>query len=130
MEDILPIGSKIRLKDGRVLMIIGYLPSKPNDEILYDYICSISKNGIIRKKEKLELNKDYCYIKKDDIKDVLYIGYHDEEYEDFKKFASSVINNLNSVKLENRTLEQEDLTKVYIKSLEETYRKHGDNDEK
>ena len=129
MEDILPIGSKIRLKDGRILMIIGYLPNKPNDEILYDYICYISKNVIIRKKEKLELNKDYCYIKQDDIKDILYIGYHDEEYEDFKKIASSVINNLNSMRSENRTLDQEDLTKVYTKSLEEAYRKHGDNNE-
>ena len=43
MEELLPIGSIVELKDGKRFMIIGYLPNKIKDEMFYDYIGCLKK---------------------------------------------------------------------------------------
>ena len=54
MEELLPVGSKVELHSKRKFVIIGYLPSKPNDERQYDYICCRDRYGINWKKDKLK----------------------------------------------------------------------------
>ena len=52
MEELLPVGSVISLKDKRVLMIIGYSPNVPLSEKQYDYVGS-SISGIYKPQEDL-----------------------------------------------------------------------------
>ena len=128
MEDFLPIGSKVRLNDGRILMIIGYLPSKPNDEIIYDYICSRNRYGLLKRKEDLKLNRDIFYIKNEDIRDVLYLGFTDVEYVYLKTCASNVKDDLNNAKEVNSQLDQDELNELYLKDFKKAIGKHGEDE--
>ncbi len=58
MEELLPVGSIVALKDERLVMIIGYLPSTPLSEKQYDYI-AVDYLGITKPQEELRNKKDY-----------------------------------------------------------------------
>jgi hypothetical protein len=83
MDELLPIGSVVELKNKRLRMIIGYLPNTSDDEV-YDYLCCNHLRGFRKKKEDLKEQTDYTYIKKEDIETVLYLGHQDFEFTLFK----------------------------------------------
>ena len=129
MEELLPVGSKVKLQNGRTFMIIGYLPSKPNDDVLYDYICCRNIYGIRKKKEDLVLNSDYFYIKKEDISEVLYIGFSDMESNQLIQYASFIKSGLNEAKKEKSNLNQEELNDIYFNVYKKVIGEHGDEDD-
>ncbi len=122
MEDLLPVGSIVELKDNKRMMIIGYLPSKPNDKDLYDYVCCNSKIGIRRPKEELEENKDYFFVNQEDIQTVLYIGCQDSEFEVYKMINKKTKEKLLEAKNENKEFTNEELEKMYSDIFENLYK--------
>ena len=127
MNDMLPVGSKVKLKDGRILVIIGYLPNKPNDAVLYDYICCWNIYGVRHKKEDIVLNRDYFYVNEEDISDILYIGYSDNDFDAFSYYANLVKKDLKKLREDNKEITQEDIEKLYSKIFENTIGKPGEN---
>ncbi len=131
MNDMLPVGSKVKLNNERICMIIGYFPSKPNDAISYDYICCRDIYGIRRKKEDLTLDKDYFYISNTDISEVLYLGYSDIEFDYLNHCSDLLKKNLNAAKKNKDGLSQKNMENIYIKTLEEMISNNGgDKDDK
>ena len=110
MEELLPIGSVVELKDGKRIMIIGYLPNKLKDEIFYDYIGCLKK-GVFNNLKEPQLNRDIFYFHKRDIIKVLYIGYSNEEFEMFSNLFSKVENIRNNIDRNNIT--EEEIEKMY-----------------
>lgn len=119
MEDLLPIGSIVELTDRRRKMIIGYLPSKPNDKEFYDYICCNSKIGLRKEKIKLKPRIDYSYINKEDIKDVLYVGCQDNEFLIAKLTFDKVKSRMLEARETNTILTNEELDELYGKAFSE-----------
>ena len=131
MNDMLPVGSKVKLKDGRILVIIGYLPNKPNDAVLYDYICCRDMYGIRHKKEDLVLNRDYFYINQGDIANILYIGYSDRDFDLFSYYTNLIKEELKKAKKRKLNLTEEQLDEMYSKIFDIIIEKSGgDKDEK
>ena len=122
MEDLLPVGSIVELKDKRRLMIIGYLPSKPNDKEFYDYMCCNSLIGIRKPKEDLKENQDYYYINQEDIESVLYIGCQDMEFELDKMINKKTKDKLQEVRSQNKELTNEELENIYSGIFEDLYK--------
>ena len=129
MKELLPVGSKVVLNNGRKLMIIGYLPSKPNDDILYDYICCRSLFGIRKKKEDLVLNKDFFYIRREEIKEVLFLGLADEESDLLIQCEDLVKEKLIAERFGKVELSQEELKNIYEKVYNKLTGKNGDADD-
>ncbi len=86
---MLPIGSIVKLKGiGRKIMIFGYDQhnrSKPN--MNFEYIGVVYPEGHIDSKLHLGFNHN-------DIVEVVYEGYQDEERQDFVNIMNSVKENL------------------------------------
>lgn len=111
MTDLLPVGSLIKLKSNKKLMIIGYLPNKLEEDKSFDYICS-NEYGLIVQKDKLIKDKHYFYVDKNEIDEILYIGYHDENFEHLKNIIFLLENKLEQLKKETKELTQEALTEL------------------
>ena len=122
MEDLLPVGSIVELKNKKRRMIIGYLPNKPNDKEFYDYICTNSVIGIVFEKDKLKVNKDFFYINADDIDKVLYIGCQDKEFDLYKVVHKKIKETLLEARKENRELSNEELENMYKKAFEDLFK--------
>ena len=122
MEDLLPVGSIVELKDKKRKMIIGYLPSKPNDKEFYDYICCNSKIGIRKPKEELKEKVDYTYLNQDEIERVIYIGCQDKEFDLYKMVHAKIKDKLLEARKENKELTNEELEEMYSKVFEGLYR--------
>lgn len=125
-DELLPVGSIVKIKDGRKLMIIGFCPSNPVDINKYDYICCDSECGIIETKEKIELNRDYFFIKKKQIKNVLFIGFNDKKFDLFRL----VIEKLNSKISESNNVDENNMRKIIDSSFEELKDEVVDKSEK
>ena len=122
--DLLPIGSTVVINDEKELMIVGYLPDKISKDQKYDYVCCNPRRGIRTDRNKIELNKDYFYISKDDIDYVTYIGLQDELFETFKLSYKEVMDHIKECKENNKEFEYSD-----IKSLKDKVIKNmGDID--
>ena len=120
MDDLLPIGSIVELKNNKRKMIIGYLPNKPNDKEFYDYICCNSKTGLRKEKKELKQNKDYFFINNEDIENVLFIGCQDKEFLMYKIMHNRIKEKLLEIRKNNSNLTEEDLDKLYTKELEDS----------
>ncbi len=84
MKDLLPIGTVVTLKDGvKSLMIIGIMQSDDNDKI-YDYIAVLYPEGFLNAETFFLFNKE-------DIVDVKFKGYINEEYEQHIKLLNDYI---------------------------------------
>lgn len=103
MEELLPVGSVVELNDGTTLTIVGYSPSKYDDEVIYDYTAAIKPYGFIRPVEQLEENVDYKCIKKEDIKMVRFIGYSDELFDYYADIYNAVMSEVEKNRKENIT---------------------------
>ena len=119
MFDLIPIGSIVELKDKREVMIIGYNPNKVNESEQFDYIICMP-SGFDKVKEKLVLNKDYFYIKKEDITNIIYIGYNDREFDLYKAFHDEIISQVQS-----KDIKEIDIKEI-IKEVTDKYKK-GEN---
>lgn len=78
--DYLPIGSIVRLEDGtKKLMITGYctVPAESPD-VVYDYCGCLYPEGILNSEENYVFDHDQ-------IEEVSFIGYEDDESKEFKK---------------------------------------------
>lgn len=98
MEDILPLGSIVKLKNNKTFVIIGYISYKNNEDGAYDYICCLPHVGIKREKIDLKLDVDFFYINKYEIDKVLFIGYSDEDFEKYKLVLSFYTNEKEKIK--------------------------------
>jgi len=76
-ERYLPIGSVVKLKNSnKLIMVIGYYSVEyKQDIIVYDYSGCAYPEGIM-------LKSNYCSFNHNDIKEVLFVGYKNEEYND------------------------------------------------
>lgn len=93
MSDLLPIGSIIEVKNKTKYMIIGFFPSIIIEDEVYDYIVCKPK-GLTKTKKKLKKEIDYFYIKKEDIVNVLYIGFQDEDFNVYKDIITITLEQL------------------------------------
>ena len=129
MEELLPVGSVISLKDKRVLMIIGYSPNVPLSEKQYDYVGS-SISGIYKPQEDLRYNRDYYYFNKSEIISVLFIGYSDKEFDLYRVVNEKITSELSKAKKEKKILNEEDIKHLYEKSISEIKALGSDKNEK
>ena len=129
MEELLPVGSIVALKDKRILMIIGYSPNIVSSEKQYDYIASYVI-GVIKPQEDLRYNKDYFYINKSDIEAVLYIGYSDIEFDLYKMVNTELTEQMERVRKEKGKLDEEDIKKVYEDFIKKVKPNGSEKDEK
>ncbi len=113
MERVLPLGSIITTKNDQNLMIIGYLPSKPNDEEFYDYVCCRNRLGVRKQLNELEINKDIFYLKSRDIKQLKYIGYSDYEFEHYADILVDMKEKIIDARQDEKEVSKETLTKIY-----------------
>ena len=83
IEDLLPIGSVVLLKQGiKKLMIIGIKTAKSNEpEKEYDYIGVLYPEGYIGEQGKFLFDHD-------DINDIIFTGYNNPEREGFLSVLS------------------------------------------
>lgn len=125
MNDLLPVGSKIVLNNGRKLMIMGYLPSKPNDKFQYDYICCRGMYGIIWKKDKLVFDEHYFYVNNSDIDKVLFIGYSDDDFDLFDHSVEQLKSELKKARKSKSSLNTEEIEDIYVNSLSEFMKELG-----
>lgn len=130
MEELLPVGSIVGLKDKQMVMIIGYSPSTPLSETQYDYI-AMSPAGITKAQDDLRYNQDFIYINKSDIEAVLFIGYSDKDF-DLYKFAneemSKSVEKLRKLKKDGIT--DDDIKKIYDNLGKKEISSGSDNNEK
>ena len=105
---------------------MGYLPSKINDAKQYDYICCRDLNGIIRKKDELVLNKHYFYINREDIANVLFIGFNDDRFNEFEYLVFQIKDSLADAKENNISIDREKLIDLCSKSFMKFVNKFGD----
>ncbi len=129
MDELLPIGSVVSLKDKRRLMIIGYSPNTPLSENQYDYIGS-NLSGISKPQEMLRYNKDYFYFNKKDIDMILYIGHVNNEFKLYKKVNEEINNAINKVKQEKGKIEEADIEKIYSEFINNIKSNGSDKNEK
>ena len=86
MEDLLPVGSVVLLKEAtKKLMIIGILQVKPSEEKLYDYLGVPYPEGFVGADNNFLFNHS-------DINDVIFTGYTNPEREIFIKALDILYN--------------------------------------
>lgn len=124
--ELLPIGSVV-VSNNKMLIIIGFYPSKVNEKKEYKYLCS-SVSGIRNEHSKLKLNKDYYFINEEDIQEVLFIGYNDEEFDEYSKFVVEIIKKINDFKSKNKEIKPQDYETI-INSYIQEHRKEGKKNE-
>lgn len=106
-KKLLPAGSLIVTKSGRILMVIGFYPGKVNEESNYKYICS-QTSGFKKKHSELKYNQDYYYISDDDIEDILFIGYSDSEFDFHAKALKMFNRKIKSIRKEKGEVSNDD----------------------
>lgn len=129
MEELLPVGSIVSLKDKRVLVIIGYSPNTALSEKQYDYIAT-PIIGITKIQEELRYNRDYFYFNKKDIEAVLFIGYSNEEFDLYKVVSEELSDRIREAKSEKEKLSEEEIKKICENYINEIKAQGSDKNEK
>lgn len=90
MKELLPIGSIVRMEGGeKRLMIYGIYQSEEDSDTEYDYIGVLYPEG--------NIGEDLHYLfQHEDIEEIYFRGYEDEEREDFLKRLEEVREELSS----------------------------------
>lgn len=84
IDKLLPIGTVVSLKNAKTkLMIMSnrISVSRNGNEKIYDYLACDANEGITSKQSYLLLNGDQ-------IDQIVYMGYTDDEWENYKKLNS------------------------------------------
>ena len=78
VKKYLPVGSVVLLKKGkRKVLIIGYFSAESQTKVkVYDYIGCLYPEGLYKANLSVGFNHD-------DIKEIYYMGYSDEEFKSF-----------------------------------------------
>lgn len=78
MKEYLPIGSVVEVNDiEKKLMIVGFSQVIQDDTLqMYDYVTVIYPLGVFSE-------KSFYFINSEDIKEVIFTGYDDEERQEF-----------------------------------------------
>ncbi len=129
MEELLPVGSIVGLKDESIYIVIGYSPNNINNSSQYDYVGS-TLIGLYKSQEQLRYNKDYFYFNKADIERVLFIGYSDEYFELYRMVNEELSDLLKKAKNSKNNLENEDIKKIYENYISKYRNGKGEKDEK
>lgn len=95
MKDYLPIGSIVKTnKINKKLMIVGFSQIRDDEKIeQYDYVSVLYPAGVFSEDSFLFFNSD-------DINEVLFKGYEDDEREEFLKIVSEAENMIETAKNE------------------------------
>ena len=117
MEELLPVGSIVELNNKKRYMIIGYSPNKTKAINKYDYVVS-HISGIQKPIDKIEYELDYFYIKKKDIKNIIF-GFNDSEFDLYAKMLESFNTKINQKEKNKEKLESKDIKKVLLESVED-----------
>lgn len=82
INDLLPVGSIVRLKNGiKKIMIFG-VKQQSEDHVEYDYIAVLYPEGNLGQKGKFLFNHE-------DIEEVVFRGFEDDERTDFIKLLDN-----------------------------------------
>lgn len=94
-EKYLPIGTVCLLKEAtKKVMIIGFAAKgKESGDKMFDYIGCIYPAGVIRSDQNLLFNHDQ-------IKDVYYMGYSNEEWKELQPKLKDIVDKINSGEVE------------------------------
>lgn len=85
LEKYLPIGSIVIIEDGeKKLMITGFCAINEEDSTTYDYCACIYPEGYLAADNVFLFNHDQ-------IKEIFYLGYDDDEEKEFKKVLKELI---------------------------------------
>ena len=89
MEALLPIGSIVLLKESsKRLMIYGRLQRELDGERIWDYIACLYPEG--------NINPDHSFLfDHDQIDNIFFLGFQDEEEIKFQQYMQSMENSLN-----------------------------------
>lgn len=93
-EELLPIGSVVRLKDAKKkIVIMGVMPMKHTPEgtdIIHDYLGVPYPEGYLTKETGLLFNHEK-------IDEIVFRGYTDHERETFVNVMSQIVSNADKV---------------------------------
>lgn len=82
-ERFLPLGTVVLLKNGtKRIMICGRLEMREYDQKIFDYLACYYPEGILNPDEMFLFNHD-------DIKEVMFLGFQDQEEADMQKYLSA-----------------------------------------
>ena len=83
-ENMLPLGSVVSLKEGKVrLMICGRIVTRSGEEKIYDYVGCIYPKGIVG-------SDTMIFFDRDKIERTYFIGFQDEEELEIQKVLGSI----------------------------------------
>lgn len=115
----LPVGSCVRvLNQSKMVMIAGYLPYDNQTKVMYDYIGIYVPIGIRKPRQSIELNKDYIYLKNNDIEKIVFIGLSDNKSEFYRRYLLNIKKEFNRIKEEDLSTER--IKKLFKDSLLKT----------
>lgn len=78
MNNLLPIGTVVMLKEGtKKVMITGYKSKTPDDAKVYDYNGCVFPEGFVE--------NVYCLFNQSEIDEVFYLGLENDESKDFRQ---------------------------------------------
>lgn len=86
MDELLPIGTIIKTKDRDIVlfMLIGYYPQIQENEKIFDYLAVLYPYGI-------DNDESFYTINSEQITEVVYAGYTDEESEELRRYLPIII---------------------------------------
>jgi len=88
-EEFLPLGSIVLLKEAkRYVVVIGYTVVEEGSKDIWDYLGCAYPVGVVDPSKNLLFNKDQ-------IKEVIFTGFRDE---DGRKFRKKLAESLNKIK--------------------------------
>mgnify|MGYP002870184216 CR=1 FL=1 len=105
IEDVLPIGSVVVDKEGKKKIIVGYLSSNSADDLkLYvgvTYPLGLRKTFI--------LNKNYFLFNANEIEEVIFMGYQNKGFDNYKRLIKAVVSKTKyfkeaKIKMNNRDI--------------------------
>ena len=90
-EDFLPLGSIVLLKEAkRYVVVIGYTVVEEGSKDVWDYLGCAYPVGVVDPTKNLLFNKDQ-------IKEVIFTGFRDEEGRRFRKKLSESLKKIKNV---------------------------------
>ena len=99
---ILPLGSVVLLHNGtKKVMVIGYGMKTPeNPDKIYDYCGCVFPEGVLR-------SDITCVFDKEQIQEIYFAGFQNEESNEFLQKVSSLVNQSKEPKIQVEALETE-----------------------
>lgn len=86
MDELLPIGTIFKVKESDIVlfMLIGYYPRLQENDNMFDYLAVLYPYGI-------DGDESFYTINSDQIAEVVYEGYTDEDSEALRKYLPVIV---------------------------------------